>query len=229
MKRHPIRCPDDLYHPTPTHPAETIANLDAIAIRENHEPVVDLRVACPHLIIQPLSSKKNSLRARKSVAARLNTAQEFLQHHAPGHQIIVVDALRDLSQQKLWHNGAKAFFRLRHPFWPNELVREAANKYVAAPDCLAPPPHSTGGAVDVRLADSQRKPVNMGPRAPAACRMDYEKLSRAQRHNRDLLRAAMEAAGFSNYEEEWWHWSYGDSGWALRAGKPFACYGQCDQ
>lgn len=27
------------------------------------------------------------------------------------------------------------------------------------------------------------------------------------------------------YEEEWWHWSFGDSGWALRTGAAHAVYG----
>jgi D-alanyl-D-alanine dipeptidase len=133
-----------------------------------------------------------------------------------------------MSQQRFWHNLAKAIFRLRHPFWPVAMVREAANKYVAAPDCLAPPPHTTGGAIDVRLRSAQGKILSMGPRTPAACRTAFTRLSPTQRQNRDLLCSALEWAGFSNYEEEWWHWSYGDSGWALRTNQPLAFYGQWD-
>jgi len=229
MKRQTIRSPDYLYRPTPAHPVESIANLEKIVVRENHEPMVDLCIACPKLIVEPLSTKKKTLYARASVAQRLNVAQEFLQRHAPGYQIIVVDAWRSMNQQRLWHSLAKIVFRLRHPFWPVVLVREAANKYVAAPDSLAPPPHSTGGAVDVRLADSHGRKVCMGPHTPAACETAYAKLTAEQRKNRDLLCAALESAGFSNYEEEWWHWSYGDSGWALRTNQPSACYGQCDR
>lgn len=229
MKRQNIRCADDLYSFTPAHPVETIANLDKIAIQENNEPLVDLRLVCPGIIVQPLSARKQTLHARVSIAHRLNMAQTFLQEKAPGHQIVVVDAWRSLSQQTFGHNLAKGFFRLIHPFWPASMVREIANKYVAAPDGLAPPPHSTGGAIDVRLRDAQGQTLCMGPRTPAACRTAYEELSPAQHQNRHLLCSALESAGFSNYEEEWWHWSYGDSGWALRTNQPYACYGRCDK
>ncbi len=229
MKRQAIRCPEDLYSFTPAHPAETIANLDKIAIQENNEPLVDLRPACPGIVVQPLSSGKQTLHARESVAQRLNRAQAFLHEQAPGHQIVVVDAWRSLSQQTFGHNLAKGCFRIIHPFWSAGMVREIANKYVAAPDCLAPPPHSTGGAIDVRLRGAHGKTLCMGPPTPAACRTAYEKLSATQWHNRHLLCSALESAGFSNYEEEWWHWSYGDSGWALRTNQPYACYGRCDK
>jgi D-alanyl-D-alanine dipeptidase len=32
-------------------------------------------------------------------------------------------------------------------------------------------------------------------------------------------------AGFSNCYDEWWHWSYGDAGWACRLGHSHAIYG----
>ena len=43
--------------------------------------------------------------------------------------------------------------------------------------------------------------------------------------NREILFKAMKKAGFSNYSKEWWHWSYGDRGWAMRENKKFAIYG----
>jgi D-alanyl-D-alanine dipeptidase len=225
MKRHPIRSADDLYSFTPAHPPETIGNLDRITIQENGEPLVDLRLACPAVLVRPLSSDKRTLHARASVAQRLERAQAAMQENAPGHRIIVVDAWRSMSQQVFWHNMAKAIFRLRHPLWSAAMVREIANKYVAAPDGLAPSPHSTGGAIDVRLSNAVGKTVRMGPGTPAACRTAYAGLTLAQRQNRHLLCAALASAGFSNYEEEWWHWSYGDSGWALRMNQTHAFEG----
>ena len=40
-----------------------------------------------------------------------------------------------------------------------------------------------------------------------------------------MLIGAMESVGLTNYVGEWWHWSYGDQGWALRVGSPVAYYG----
>lgn len=45
------------------------------------------------------------------------------------------------------------------------------------------------------------------------------------RNNRRLLYKIMRDAGFANYPEEWWHWSYGDQMWAANLGKQQALYG----
>ena len=55
--------------------------------------------------------------------------------------------------------------------------------------------------------------------------MDAPGLSDAARANRRLLAGALTAAGMTNYDGEWWHWSYGDQGWALRLGLDEAVYG----
>ncbi len=41
---------------------------------------------------------------------------------------------------------------------------------------------------------------------------------------RRVLYDAMISAGFTNCYDEWWHYSYGDSGWAARSGQPAATY-----
>ena len=49
-------------------------------------------------------------------------------------------------------------------------------------------------------------------------------LSPTAQANRQLLIDTLAAIGLTNYIGEWWHWSYGDSGWALRVGAEFAIY-----
>jgi len=36
---------------------------------------------------------------------------------------------------------------------------------------------------------------------------------------------AMLSVGFSNCRDEWWHYSYGDAGWAVRMGETECRYG----
>ena len=43
--------------------------------------------------------------------------------------------------------------------------------------------------------------------------------------NRKFLAEIMEAAGFTNYEREYWHWCYGDYLWAKINKKDTAIYG----
>ncbi|MED4919243.1 M15 family metallopeptidase, partial [Geobacillus thermodenitrificans] len=44
------------------------------------------------------------------------------------------------------------------------------------------------------------------------------------KENRKLLKSIMEKAGFTNYDEEWWHYDYGNQNWALKTGNE-AIYG----
>jgi D-alanyl-D-alanine dipeptidase len=214
-----ITCPEDLFHPTADHPVETIANLDAVAVHDNGEPLVDLRFACPTLLFA-----EKRLFARQSVAERLNIAQMWLTHHHAPCRLWIREAYRDTVRQQRYHLLARRIARLMHPFWSREMIRELANKYVAAHDAFSPPPHATGGAIDVNLYLTPILVAPMGTRSFPAAHRDYPLVTPEERGHRMVLRNAMEYAGFSNYEEEWWHWSYGDSGWALRTHQPTAFY-----
>lgn len=229
-----ITRPEDLYHPVVGHPVETIANLDSIPIQENGEPLVNLADVCPSILLRPFYKPlrgRQPLFARASVAQRLQIAQQWLDEQHPGYRIAVVDAHRSAAEQRWGHLILRYSLRLQHPTWPAALVREAANKYVAAPDAIAPPPHTTGGAIDVRLVGPDGRQLNVQgpPLKLAAARTDYPHLSATVKHYRQILCAALNHAGFSNYEEEWWHWSYGDSGWALRSNQPFAFYDRVER
>ena len=74
--------------------------------------------------------------------------------------------------------------------------------------------HNRGAAVDLTLYDLKTgKPVEMvGTYDETTDRSypDYPGGTSLQRWHRDLLRAAMEAEGFTVYEAEWWHFDYKD-------------------
>jgi D-alanyl-D-alanine dipeptidase len=201
--------------------------LEQIPINDNGEPLVDLRRHCPEIRVEARYTwpRQPTLWARTGVADRLNVAQELLAEAQPGYRLLVVDAWRSLGRQRLFYRLALISVRLLRPLWPAARVRDFAGRYVAAPNASFPPPHSTGGAIDVRLLGPDGNPVSMGPRGVESARTAYNRLSPAEARNRSILCTAMVAAGFANYEEEWWHWSYGDSIWALKSGKPYACYG----
>jgi D-alanyl-D-alanine dipeptidase len=123
-------------------------------------------------------------------------------------------------------------------------VRREVGRFWAPPnpDPTAPPPHSTGAAVDLTLADRCGRPVAMGSAidaigavsAPdhfqhvaAACSDAGERDQALLFHgHRRLLQEAMHAAGFAQHPAEWWHFSWGDQLWAWRRGQPRAVYGR---
>ena len=107
-------------------------------------------------------------------------------------------------------------------------------------DAAMPPPHSTGAAVDLTLADAAGTLLAMGgaidaigavsePEHHAAAAQADPQGEAARWHGRRrLLQRVMVAAGFAQHPNEWWHFSHGDQLWAWRSGAPQAVYGRAD-
>jgi D-alanyl-D-alanine dipeptidase len=162
---------------------------------------------------------------RRTVASMLQNAQDAL---PAGCRLRVHTAFRTLETQQNGYSGYMAKLREQHPEWPMSTLRRESNKFWHPPDQKAPPGHCTGGAVDVGLVSLDGTELNLREAMleglntnPTYSRWTTERA----RENRRILIEAMSSAGFSNCADEWWHWSYGDSGWAARRGKDHAIYG----
>jgi D-alanyl-D-alanine dipeptidase len=197
-------------------------------VRECGERLVDPRDLHPALTLAPRHPWTRHPRTpwvRESVGRVLVEAQERLPE---GYRLQVLEGYRSLETQEQLYRYACEQLRGRHPEWPEAELREAANAWIAAPDIASPPPHATGGAVDLALVTADGEPLDMtGPdgwterTAPTAARGIPGVVGR----RRALLCQVLSAAGLTNYPGEWWHWSYGDPGWAVRTGHPYALYG----
>jgi len=197
-----------------------IGRLNRIPIRECGEPLVCLRGISPRIRLKvPLPW------ARKSVAEMLLKAASALPE---GLFLVVSTALRSPRMQEKIYRRFLRSLRRKHPHWPPGVLAREANRFLHPPKALSPPGHSTGGAVDVALAYKNGRLLDMASSnrpGEKTWRTFHPCLTPKARANRALLYSAMIEAGFSNCYEEWWHYSYGDSAWAARTGKPFAIYG----
>ena len=218
-------------------PAEPVYALRRIPIRENGEPLVDFLEACPGAIpAAPVFEYTHATLVRKSVAEMLNRAIAALPE---GYRLGILEGWRPRYIQRRMYLTSWLRFKKLHPDWSDLQVRRVLNRMVAPPDAAVPPPHSTGGAVDVFLVDDEGERIDLyspyemfDPR----CYPAFAKgLSETALRNRTILREAMLAGGMTNYPSEWWHWSYGDQGWAYRGpqvpGDPWpeaALYGRID-
>lgn len=194
--------------------------LNKIKIIENNDPLVDLRVACPDITLVP-----NLLPyARQTVAKMLNKAQKRLPQ---GYFILVHDAYRTLDTQKALWDEYYAWLKRTKPDWPVQTLYRVTNKYVAPYNQIAPPGHCTGGALDVTIVDGSGKEIDMeSPLDSHAAQATFvDGLSAEAKANRMMLVEAMLGAGFSNCRDEYWHYSYGDSAWAVRTGQAECVYG----
>ncbi|MFM7312555.1 MAG: M15 family metallopeptidase [Cyanobium sp.] len=228
-----------------------------IPIADNGEPLLPLPAELlrlePHPYVAvgaPYGSCGSPFRLRQGVMERLLQAQRQLQRTQPGWRLAVFDAWRPLAVQRFMveHTIAEQCAALgldpRRPSAALDAVVAEVGRFWAPPseDAATPPPHSTGAAVDLTLADAAGAPIAMGSaidaigavsepdhyRALADGLPDGEarRQALAWHGHRQLLAVAMVAAGFAQHPNEWWHFSWGDQLWAWRSGEPQACYGR---
>ena len=219
-----------------------------VPIEECGEPLQDLpreflRLE-PHPYMAlgaPYGASGNPFQLRQGVVQRLLKAQQRLSDHDPSLRLSIFDAWRPIAVQA---------FMVEHSI--ADLCRERGvelmsgdafdrvvadvGRFWAAPsrDPATPPPHSTGAAVDLTLSSSEGTPLEMGGEIDAigaisepehyAGQEDPD--ARCWHQRRQLLADVMDASGFAQHPNEWWHYSFGDQLWAWRKGAAVAVYAE---
>jgi D-alanyl-D-alanine dipeptidase len=146
-----------------------------------------------------------------------------------GIQIIFEEGHRPIAVQKKIFNDYYQQVKLKNPNFTDEQLKQECYKYVADPE--GTPPHSTGGAIDISLADENGNEIDMGSSSDDTPDNNgdrnytfSENITAEGKRNRKILIDIMEELDFVNYPTEWWHWSYGDQYWAF-VKKTNAIYG----
>lgn len=200
----------------------------AVPVRETGERLVDVRREGSLLVDGRKEADSGGAcgHLRAGVLERLAKAEARL---PDGLRLLYVEGYRPPALQRRYFEAYAATLRARNPEWPADRLRSAASRYVSPPEIA---PHSAGAAVDLTLADADGRELDLGTRMNAdpeesagACYTHAGNISDEARAHRDILGAALTAAGLVNYPTEWWHWSYGDRYWALMTGAPAAHYG----
>lgn len=197
------------------------SRLDRIPIEECGEGILDIREACPGVLVETAMPW-----ARATVCRMLREAAERI---PAGTRLRVINAFRTLEAQCAGWETYREFLREQHPAWPQTVLRREANRFVHPPDRPCPPGHTTGAALDVALVREDGQPLEGIEEVFETTRDVWRTFGRRvpqrAREARRLLYDAMVSSGFSNCYDEWWHYSWGDSGWAGRLGHPVALYG----
>ncbi|MGC6482399.1 MAG: M15 family metallopeptidase [Synechococcus sp.] len=191
---------------------------------------------------------------RVGVRQRLIAAEQQLRQHHPDLRFAIVDAWRPIPVQRFMVEHAVAEEAARRGLPPSgqssnpviqaalDDVRCSVGRFWAPPshDPSTPPPHSTGAAVDLTLADQNGNPLDLGGAIDAidavsepefyaaAARLGSDPYAIQCHHRRTLLARVLESQGFCRHPNEWWHFSCGDQLWAWRTGQDHAIYGRCD-
>lgn len=200
---------------------EPISALNRIRELENGEPLVDLREFAPSVIIyRPQTIPYCRLTVAKMVEQAANNLPE-------GYRLGVTDAWRPIERQQRIYDRMYAFAKATFPERDHTALRRTVCQWVAPTDQKAPPGHCTGAALDVYLLNSRGKRLDVSSpydRFKAARTYTIGLTPRAYRQ-RMLLVETMLGVGFSNCRDEWWHYSFGDAGWAVRLGLDTCIYG----
>lgn len=218
----------------PNPPAEDQAELDAVRVEECGEPLVDFLSLEPtdKLVLAPDHPVFDFPRVhllRERVAKMVIQAAKAL---PAGMRLQIVEDYRPLVVQREHFKHSLAEARRRMPDASKEEVFVEAGRYSAPPDAPTPAPHTTGGAVDLEIINEAGErldffsPLELDD--PRGAALDCDAISDEAKQNRALLRSVLEPTGLTPYADEWWHWSFGDNGWALRVGAPCAIYGSVE-
>ena len=227
-----------------------------IPIRDCGEPLQELppllqRIE-PHPYVAvgaPYGEGVSPFRLRSGVLQRLLASQCWLQQERPQLRLAIFDAWRPLPVQRYMVDFTIASECAARGLDPSvaspavEAVVAEVGRFWAPPseDPATPPPHSTGAAVDLTLADADGGLIDMGSAIDAigavsepdhflslaqGCSPDEQERYRLWHERRSLLRSALQSAGFAQHPNEWWHFSHGDQLWAWRTGQVSAIYGR---
>jgi len=207
--------------------AEPVSALRHVKILECGEELVDFLALCPGLLFdRPRFKYRRETLLRRTVAEKLCEAERNLPE---GYRFLIVEGWRPPHIQRRMYRAVWDMIAARRPGLSETSLKRIVNRYSAPMNVRVPPPHTTGAAIDLMLADSEGRELDLtspfDPFDPHSASFDSHGLSDGARRHRDIMAAALTAAGLTNYPSEYWHWSYGDQGWAYRGGHPHAIYG----
>ena len=167
--------------------------------------LVELLKLDPTIKLDIRYATKNNFLGRKVY----KQARAFLQRPAAEALVRVSQRLREKGFGLVIFDGYRPW-SVTKVFW--DATPEDKRIFVADPSKGSR--HNRGCAVDITLYDLKtKKPIEMVSTYDETTDRAYPNYpggTSLQRWHRDLLRAAMEAEGFTVYEAEWWHFDYKD-------------------
>ncbi len=209
----------------------------SISIIDCGEPLVAIPAEFPRVAPHPYAvlgapyGDRSPYWLRQGVLQRLQRAQFYLRERSAEWELCLFDAYRPVAVQRFMVERSLADLARERGLEPQRLSESEREGLMAevlqfwalpSDDPADPPPHSTGAAIDLTLRDAAGRHADMGsPIDDMSSRShpDYYADSttepeRTYHAHRLLLRGTMQAAGFHQHPNEWWHFSYGDRLWA---------------
>jgi D-alanyl-D-alanine dipeptidase len=215
-----------------------------VLIDESNEEMVEIPSSFlrfsphPYQIADAPYANRSPFFVREGVLERLFYAQKKLQNIDNRYKIKIYDGYRPIAVQKYMieyesNRLSNSVYNLDYDkldFEKQKVITSKVNSFWSPVENVDnnPPPHSTGGALDLTIVDEYLNELDMGTKIDElvqASKSDYFSKNSLYGRNRALLVNVMSSAGFTQLPTEWWHFSYGDQIWALDNNLNKAKYG----
>lgn len=199
----------------------------AVEIRDDGSALVSLQESGFDLMFEPSMMDGYAYRVREAVHGKVGRIAQCLAEQ--DKVLIIRSAWRSFAhQRRLWERKI-AVMQQEHPARSAAEVRQIVSHFIAPPSKSM---HATGGAVDALIGDARSGRVmdfgnneGLTLALDETCYPDHPDISPEARRNRQLLIGLFAEEGFVGDLLEYWHFDYGNAGWAARNGMAYARYG----
>lgn len=198
----------------------------SVPVKPTNAPLVpiptDTNLAARQIDADMLAYTGEKVFVRQAVLRKLEQAAELLTAQDKKLQLEVVYGYRAFEIQKQLFEKYKAELSAKYS---GEALLAAVHRLVAVPAVAG---HPAGAAVDIQIIKNG-KPLDFGTKIHEFVPDTFTFspfISKEAWNNRQLLRRVMMRVGFTPFDGEWWHFSYGDKEWAKYYGKQAAMYQQ---
>ncbi len=196
-------------------------------VQDDRSPLVSLRNSGFNLIFEPSIEDNCDYRVREAVHAKVGRISRRLDEQ--NKTLIIRSAWRSFGHQRRLWDDKFAMMQQQYPQRSRAEVMEIVSHFIAPAEKSM---HATGGAVDALIYDVKSDRVmdfgnneGLHLELDQTCYPDHPEISPEARRNRRLLIRLFEDEDFVVDILEYWHFDYGNAGWATDKGVEFARYG----
>jgi len=201
--------------------------LPTITVKENNSRLISLKESDFNLVFEPSINKDYKYLVRETVYEKIGRISRVLDNE--GKRLIIRSVWRSFDhQQLLWEDKVESLQK-EFPNKQLEEIREFVSYFIAPPSKSM---HSTGGSVDALIYDLKNDCVmdfgtNDGLKIELSdkCYPYHPYIPLEAKKNRKLLIDLFENEDFVCDIKEYWHFDYGNAGWAVEKGKKNSFYG----
>ena len=201
--------------------------LPSITIKENNSRLISLSESGLDLMLEPSIMKDYKYMVRETVLDKIVRISKLLK--SEDKKLIIRSVWRSFEHQKLLWDGKVASLSKEFPNKQSEEITEFVSYFIAPPSKSM---HATGGAVDALIYDLKNDEVmdfgtndGLNIELSDKCYPYHPHISLKAKENRKLLMNLFKEEDFVVDLKEYWHFDYGNAGWAVEKVNDHAFYG----